>query len=133
MALEEFNASMAALYNLSADEAASLLSTQYGETERIHSPVQNLALYRDVMVFGKTQLPDVTPASTYDLAAIFLGSASDKNIPITDDTIIAINRILGLVEMNAGDISVLSAKAESVRTAILAGHDSSTHTENLPH
>jgi len=55
--LEEFKATMAALYNLSADEAASLLSTQYGDTERIHSPVQNLALYRDVMVFGKTQLP----------------------------------------------------------------------------
>jgi hypothetical protein len=132
-ALEEFKATMAALYNLSADEAASLLSTQYGDTERIHSPVQNLALYRDVMVFGKTQLPDVAPATRYDLAAIFLGSASDKNIPITDDTIIAINRILGLVEMEAGDISVLAAKAETVRTAILTGHDSSTHTESIPH
>ncbi|KPK09786.1 MAG: hypothetical protein AMJ68_11215 [Acidithiobacillales bacterium SG8_45] len=75
----------------------------------------------------------MAPATTYDLAAIFLGSASDKNIPITDDTIIAINRILGLVEMEAGDISVLAAKAETLRTAILTGHDGSTHTEPVPH
>lgn len=132
-ALEEFNSTMAALYNLSAEEAAALLQTQYDETGRIHSPVQNLALYRDVMVFGKSQLPDVTPASTYDLAAIFLGSASDKNIPITNDTIVAINRILGLVEMSPGDVTTLATKAETVRIAILAGHDQASHTEPTPH
>jgi len=124
-ALEEFNQNMAALYNLTAEQAAALLQNNYNESERIHSPVQNLALYKDVMIFGKTQLPGVNPASTYDLAAIFLGSASDKNIPITNDTIIAINRILGLIE--------LATKAEAVRASILVGHDSATHTETQPH
>ena len=130
-ALEEFNQNMAALYNLTAGQAAELLQNNYDEIERIHSPVQNLALYKDVMIFGKTQLPGVTPASTYDLAAIFLGSASDKNIPITNDTIIAINRILGLIEMNEGDITTLATKAEEIRDAILTGHGSETHTEPL--
>jgi len=132
-ALEEFNQNMAALYNLTAEQAAALLHTNYDESERIHSPVQNLALYKDVMIFGKTQLPGVNPASIYDLAAIFLGSASDKNIPITNDTIIAINRILGLVEMSESDITTLATKAEAVRVSILAGHDSATHTETQPH
>lgn len=132
-ALDEFNQNMVALYDLTAEQAAALLQKSYDESERIHSPVQNLALYKDVMTFGKTQLPGVRPASTYDLAAIFLGSASDKNIPITNDTIIAINRILGLIDMNEGDITVIATKAEAVRTSILIGHDSTTHTETQPH
>jgi hypothetical protein len=132
-ALEEFNQNMAALYDLTAEQAATLLQTNYDESERIHSPVQNLALYKDLMIFGKTQLPGVNPASTYDLAAIFLGSASDKNIPITNDTIIAINRILGLIDMSENDITTLATKAEAVRTSILIGHDSATHTETQPH
>jgi len=132
-ALDEFNQNMTALYDLTAEQAATLLQNQYEESERIHSPVQNLALYKDVMIFGKTQLPGVKPASTYDLAAIFLGSASDKNIPITQDTIIAINRILGLMEMNDSDITTLATKAEAVRDAILIGHDGATHTEPQPH
>jgi hypothetical protein len=132
-ALEEYNPTMSALYNLSAEDAAALLQAQYDETGRIHSPVQNLALYRDVMVFGESQLPGVAPASTYDLAAIFLGSASDKNIPISNDTIVAINRILGLVEMSPEDITTLATKAEAVRIAILAGHDQTSHLEPTQH
>ena len=132
-ALDEYNQNMAALYDLSAEQAAALLQNNYDESERIHSPVQNLALYKDVMIFGKTQLPGVNPVSTYDLAAIFLGSASDKNIPITNDTIIAINRILGLIDMNESDITTLATKAEAVRASILIGHDSATHTETQPH
>jgi len=127
-ALEEFTDVMAGLYNLTAEQAASLIRDNYEGIVRIHSPVQNLAMYRDVMVFGQTQLPGVTPASTFDLAAIFLGSASDKNIPVSEDTVIAINRILGLVEMSEQDIATLAGKAESVRVAILAGHgETDTH------
>ena len=128
-ALEEFTQAMADLYKLSAEDAATLLKTNYDTLVRIHSPVQNLALYKDVMVFEQTQLPGVTPNSTFDLAAIFLGSASDKNIPVSENSVIAINRILGLVEMDQQDIATLANKAETVRSSILIGHG----TETVPH
>lgn len=132
-ALKEFTDSMASLYQLSAEEAATLFKDNYNDLVRIHSPVQNLALYKDIMTFNQTQLPGVTPASTFDLAAIFLGSASDKNIPISENSVIAINRILGLVEMNQEDIATLANKAESVRASILIGHGDTTHSDSEPH
>jgi hypothetical protein len=125
-ALATYSEAMAALYSLDAEQAAALLSTSFRDVTRYDSPLQNLALYKDVMTFGDTQLreldPDVTPASQLDLAAIFLGSASDKTIPISEDTVIALNRILGLVELDADDRSTLATKAETVRAAILEGH-----------
>jgi hypothetical protein len=132
-ALEEYTDAMTNLYNLSAEEAAALLEANYSNIARIDSPVQNLAMYRDVMVYGETQLPGVTPTSTYDLAAIFLGSASDKNIPVSEDTVIAINRILGLVEMDEQDVTTLAGKAETVRASILVGHGDVTHEEPTTH
>lgn len=121
-ALSRYTATMAELYNMSAESAAALLQAKYGETARIDSPLQNLALYKDLMTFGKTQLPGVTPKSQLDLAAIFLGSASDKSIPVSENTVIAINAILGLVPLKAEDVKLLATKAEAVRAAILAGH-----------
>ena len=128
-ALEEYTDDMAELYQLSAENAANLLQNNFDELARIHSPVQNLALYRDVMIFNQTQLPNVAPTSTYDLAAIFLGSASDKNIPVSKDTVIAINRILGLVELSPNDTAILATKAETVRSAILIGHGEDQHSD----
>ena len=105
-ALATYSEAMAALYNLDADQAAALLSTSFRDVSRYDSPLQNLALYKDVMTFGDTQLreidPNLLPASQLDLAAIFLGSASDKTIPISEDTVTALNRILGLVELEPG-------------------------------
>ncbi len=125
-ALATYQQPMRVIYSLNADQAAALLASSYRNVARYDSPVQNLALYRDVMTFGDTQLrnmdPNLTPASQLDLAAIFLGSASDKTIPISEDTVTAVNRILGLVEMDAEDRAVLAGKAETVRQAILAGH-----------
>jgi hypothetical protein len=121
-ALAHHNKDMVELYNLSAEQAAELLKTQFPEVERFDSPLQNLALYRDIMTFGVTQLPNVDPASRLDLAAIFLGSASDKSVPISEETVSAVNTILGLVEMEAEERSTLAAKAEIVREAILSGH-----------
>jgi len=125
-ALATYSEAMAELYSLDADQAAALLSTRFYDVSRYDSPLQNLALYKDVMTFGDTRLkaidPNVAPASQLDLAAIFLGSASDKTIPISEDTVIALNRILGLVELGSDDRSTLATKAETVRAAILAGH-----------
>lgn len=125
-ALATYSEAMAALYNLDADQAAALLETSFRDVSRYDSPLQNLALYKDMMTFGDTRLkeidPTVAPASQLDLAAIFLGSASDKTIPISEDTVIALNRILGLVELSPEDRNTLATKAETVREAILAGH-----------
>ncbi len=125
-ALATYNEAMAELYSLDADQAAALLRSSFYDVTRYDSPLQNLALYKDVMTFGDTRLraidPNMAPASQLDLAAIFLGSASDKTIPISEDTVIALNRILGLVELGSEDRSTLATKAETVRAAILSGH-----------
>jgi hypothetical protein len=127
-ALATQSADIAALYNLSAEQAAALLQTRFAEVERFDSPLQNLALYKDIMTFGTTQLAGVEAASQLDLAAIFLGSAADKNVPITEDTVSAVNRILGLMEMEAADRVTLAQKANLVREGILAGHgDEAAH------
>lgn len=123
-AVAEFDPAMAALYGMDAEAAANQLSAHYGDTPRMDSPVQNLAMYRDLLTFGQTELPGVTPASQLDLAAIFLGSASDKTIPITEDTVTAVNTILGLEPMSAQDTATLATKAEAVRVGIETGHDS---------
>jgi hypothetical protein len=124
-ALATYQQGMRALYSLDADQAAALLASSFGDVARYDSPLQNLALYKDVMTFGDTQLrsldPALVPASQLDLAAIFLGSASDKTVPISEDTVTAVNRILGLVELDADAKAVLAGKAESVRQAILTG------------
>lgn len=125
-ALATYIAEMATIYSLSADDAAKLLESNFRGVSRYDSPVQNLALYKDVMVFGKTELNDIDPnlmaASQLDLAAIFLGSASDKTIPISENTVIALNRILGLVELSPEERNILATKAETVRQSILIGH-----------
>jgi hypothetical protein len=125
-ALATYQPAMSGLYSLDADQAAALLASNFRGVARYDSPLQNLALYRDVMTFGDTQLksmdPNLVPASQLDLAAIFLGSASDKTIPISEDTVTALNRILGLVEMDPEDRALLASKAETVRQAIFIGH-----------
>lgn len=125
-AISEYTDAMVQLYNLSAEDAAALLQTHYRDVARIDSPLQNLALYKDVMTFGRSQLSGVNN-SQLDLAAIFLGSASDKNIPVSEDTVIAINRILGLVDLSDQERATLAGKAETVRSAILIGHGDVTH------
>jgi hypothetical protein len=125
-ALATYLSEMSVLYNLSADDAANLLESNFRGVSRYDSPVQNLALYKDVMIFGKTELndidPNLTPSSQLDLAAIFLGSASDKTMPISENTVTALNRILGLVELSPEDRNLLATKAETVRQSILIGH-----------
>ncbi len=120
-ALATWQAAMAELYGMSAEDAAALLAANYRDVVRYDSPLQNLALYRDLMTFGGTELA-VTPASQLDLAAILLGSASDKNIPVSEDTVIALHIILGLDPLSDTERAILAAKAEAVRQGILTGH-----------
>jgi hypothetical protein len=126
-AITNYSEEMATMYSMPVDEAALLLQTHYRDVARFDSPLQNLALYKDVMIFGQSRLPGIEPVSQIDLAAIFLGSASDKNIPVTEDTVIAINRILGLVELAPDERASLASKADQVRAAILMGHGDIDH------
>ncbi len=114
---------VAQLYSLPADQFANIVKTDYDSITRIDSPLENLALFQDIRVDGTTQLTGVTPASAIDLAAILLGSASDKTLPITTDTVLAVNIILQLPTLSATDLAALAAGAEAVRAAILEGHE----------
>ena len=115
-------AKLAALYSMDAQSFATYVKANYATITLIDSPLQNLGLYEDVLTDGRTQLTNVTPASVIDLAAIFLGTASDKTIPVTRETVIAVDTILGLPQMTDAQIDLLAAKAEIVRQAILEGH-----------
>ena len=55
------------------------------------------------------------------LTAVFLGVASDKNIPITTDTARAVSTILGQ-PLSESQAAALAADAERIRVAVLAGH-----------
>jgi len=122
-ALANFTTSMVTLYDMTAEDAANLLKTQYDTTVRIDSPLENLALYQELLTDGSTQLPGVTPASRNDLAAILLGSASDKTLAVTEDTVKAVSIILGVQDnLTASDITEIATKAEDVRAAISEGH-----------
>ena len=121
--LENWNATLAAFYSQSAADAATSLSTNYTTVVRIDSPLGNLGIYKDLLSDGQTMLPGVTPYSREDMAAIALGSASDKNIPISVDTVKAMNIILGVgTDLTESQLADIAGKADSVRSAIQTGH-----------
>lgn len=107
------------LYNMSAEDFAAEIEANWDTLALIDSPLQNLALFKDVLN-GVSTLPGVTP--DLDLAAIALGMASDKNVPVSEDTVTALATILG-VDPASIDVAAIAAKAEDVRAAALAGHD----------
>lgn len=117
---EPSNITIAQLYSMSVSQfIAYLQSVNFKELTLIDSPLQNLALLKDLLIDGKISLTGVTPYSLNDLAAIFIGVASDKNIPITTDTIIALSKILGIT---ISDPAAVAALAEAVRQAVLVAH-----------
>ena len=115
---------VAQLYSLPAAEFAYIVQTYYPSIVRIDSPVENLGLLKNLAMTDSTALTGVTvtPATSDDLYAIFLGSASDKTIPISADTVTAVNTILGLPPLTPEATADIAAKAEAVRLAILSGH-----------
>lgn len=95
---------------------------------RIDSPLENLGLYKDLLVDGKI----VAAAGAYDttasatqalfLAAVFVGSASDKTIPVSTATVDAINKIMALTLPSGVTSADVAAVAEAVRQAIAEAH-----------
>lgn len=121
--LNNWNPTLASFYSQSAADAATSLSTNYANVVRIDSPLGNLGIYKDLLADGQSQLPGVTPYSREDMAAIALGSASDKNIPISVDTVKAMNIILGVgTDLTNSQLADIASKADSVRSAIQTGH-----------
>lgn len=114
---------VAQLYSLPAEQFANVVMTYYPSIVRIDSPLENLGLMQSLGTTGTVPLAGVTTPSNIDLLAIFLGSASDKTISISLDTVIAMNTLLGLPAMTTTQVAELAAKAEAVRLAILIGHD----------
>jgi hypothetical protein len=121
-ALANYSDEMKVLYSMTAEQAAVLLENHFFEVVRYDSPLQNLALYKNVIMSGDSKLPGLQSANAIDLAAIFLGAASDKTIPISGDTVSALNTILGITTLSPTDQAALATKAEIVRSAIQIGH-----------
>ena len=113
---------VAQLYSKTAVEFAQIVETYYDSITRVDSPLENLSLLKNLAMTGTTALTGVTPASKTDLMAIFLGSASDKTIPVSVDTVTAINTILGLPALTPEQAATLAAEADAVRLAIASGH-----------
>jgi hypothetical protein len=112
---------MIAFYNLSYDDLLLELSLNFDEAAFIDSPLQNLALLEDLLEGGTALTGAGVATDSTLLAAILLGAASDKTLPISTDTVIAVTTILGtpVTGEAAADLALL---AETIRIAILAGH-----------
>ena len=114
------------LYSL-PDLNAVLLAILNGTYPRIDSPLENLGLYRDLLSDGA--IGDGTKITVTDdnfmlLAAIFLGSASDKVLEVSEGTVDAVDKILGLELPSSVSVTDLADAADQVRLAILKAHDS---------
>lgn len=120
--VDNWDTSMSSLYNMSAEAFASYVADHWDSITIVDSPLQNLAmmeaLYDGTLDLSKMQ---IDPVSTTDLASIFLGVASDKAVPISADTVTALNVIMDL-GLDSTEIQDIATKAEEVREGVLEGH-----------
>ena len=120
-AVTSLTPAMIAYYNLSFEDVITELSLNFDNVAFIDSPLQNLALLENLLE-GGTALSGmgVTTDRTL-LEAMLLGAASDKTVPISTATVIAVTTILG-TPLTGAAAQELASTAEAVRVAILAGH-----------
>lgn len=123
-ALSNLSTSGTELYKLDSLDAV-LEAIKSGDYYRVDSPLENVGLYRDLL--SDSQIDDgtlvpVTSDNFLTLAAIFLGGAADKTVPITADTVTAMDTILNLTLPESVTAEQLAAAADSVRAAILEAH-----------
>ena len=125
---DEFSAAVSAV--------AALLRT---DPSRVDSPLSNLAFYADLLddgIITRTDGTVVLDASAltldqrYTLAAVFLGSAADKTLTVTADTVHAIDVIFEFEEPTTPPTNVdvlqdeaVAVAADAVREAIQTVHD----------
>lgn len=117
------------LYQLDLATAIQKILAEDATYVRIDSPLQNLALLKDLFADSKVVIsPTLTLTATdktsfLTLAALFLGSAADKTIAVEPATVYAIDKILGVTLPYSITNEELAAAADSVRTAIQTAHD----------
>ena len=121
--------------NASLDEAGKIAALQalvkdnFDSTTvvRVDSPLENLGLYKDLVPDSTIAAAAKTyTASTTDqfvmLAAVFIGSASDKTIPVSTATVDAVTKILQLTLPAGVTSDAIATYAEAVRQAIAEAH-----------
>lgn len=118
-------------------EAASIEAVDVTPTSvRVDSPLENLALLKDLLSDGQLDgdtVPEgqdgdhaatfVPTMSTADFVALLIGSAADKTVPINVTTV---NNLLTIMDLDlpAGvSPAEVAADAETVRLDILSAHE----------
>ncbi len=118
----EDKAALVALYDGGiSDIIASITPATWDSLVIIDSPLQNLAVLRDLYDGGTVALSSYLTSPKDDLAAVLIGVASDKTLPISRDTVVALNVILNL-GLSDSDITKIAINAEAVRQAVLLAH-----------
>jgi hypothetical protein len=119
-----FDPDLASLYEMSAEDYGDYVLAHWNDEgfAIIDSPLQNLALLEELWVEGDTGLPGVEPASNLELAAILIGTASDKTLPVSYDTVLALAVIVGADDLSQADIQYIATAAEAVRIDVAAAH-----------
>jgi len=123
-------------FNAAVNAVAALLRS---DPTRVDSPLSNLAFYQDLIDDGiiarsdGTVVLDVSAldmADRYTLAAVFLGSAADKTLAVTADTVHAIDVIFEFEavtkppeNLDVAQDTTLALAADAVREAIQTVHD----------
>jgi len=120
-ALNTLTPELVAFYSLSYDDMINELSLNWDNVTIYDSPLQNLALLKDALDGTSVLTANGVTNSNDTLLAVFLGVASDKTVPISADTVIAVTTILG-TPITGQAAEDLAAAAEAIRIAVLAGH-----------
>lgn len=121
-ALATLTPEMIEFYSLDHDEMITELSLNWDDVSLIDSPLQNLALMEEALDGNSVLVTEMGVTNENDaLLAVFLGTASDKTVPISTDTVVAVTTILG-TPITGREAEELAEDAEEIRIAILAGH-----------
>lgn len=120
-ALATLSPEMVSFYSLSLDEMIFEMSTNWDNITIIDSPLQNLSLFQDALDGSSALTTFGVTNTTETLLAAFLGVASDKTVPISANTVVAVSTILG-TPITGAAADDLAADAEAIRIAVVAGH-----------
>jgi hypothetical protein len=112
---------MVEFYNLDLEAMKAEIISNWDNLEVLDSPLQNLALMREALEDTNALAAAGVTNDLDSLMAAFLGFASDKAVPISTDTVVAVTTILG-TPITGEEAEALAAEAEAMRAAVLEGH-----------
>ncbi len=119
--LEDVVVKLATADTTSLDPAGRLVASTCGAdepttTSTVDSPLQNLAIYRQLMLTGTIGTPLPEGADLFDTAARGLGAASDKSGGVNVDMVAYLNQIMGLTDVSTS--TVLPKISETYREEV---------------